>query len=89
MAKYFLLFFLSGILMGKTYSQGCVAIRSTGGYLSTNHDDDSSKWQLNINNRYFKSYKHFIGTQEQKQRIENGTNVINHQLTTDFALIRR
>jgi hypothetical protein len=47
---------------------------------------DSSKWQLSINNRFFKSYKHFVGTDEQKQRQTLGTEVINHQFTTDIAL---
>ena len=36
------------------------------------------KWDLNINGRYFKSYKHFVGTQEQKQRETDGSNVINN-----------
>ena len=69
----------------KSFTQGCVAIRSNGGYCTMQHVD-SSKWQLSINNRYFKSYKHFIGTVEQKQRQTLGTEVINHQFTTDIAL---
>lgn len=35
-----------------------------------------------------KSYKHFVDTQEQKQRIEQGTNVINHSYTLDLTLNR-
>lgn len=33
---------------------------------------------MDINTRYFKSYKHFVGTQEQKQREADGSNVINN-----------
>src|SRR4051812_46281768 len=70
-------------------AQGCVAIRSMGGFCSSGtegHVDSSSKWQLSINNRYFKSYKHFVGTDEQKQRQTAQTEVINHQYTTDLTL---
>lgn len=45
-------------------------------------------WLFNSNNRYFRSYKHFVGTQEQKQRIALGTNVINHAYTQDLTLTR-
>ena len=47
---------------------------------------DSSGWLLNINNRYFKSYKHFVGTEEQYEREENGTQVINHTYNMDLFL---
>ncbi len=76
------------LLNYQTYSQGCVAIRSTGGISNMSHTD-SSKWQLNINNRYFKSYKHFVGTTEQKQRIELGNNVINHSYATDISILHK
>src|SRR5215218_11235993 len=72
-------------------SQGCVAIRSAGGMCMANHTGDahsSSKWSLNVNNRYFKSYKHFRGTHEEKERVENNTEVINHTLTSDFTVNR-
>jgi hypothetical protein len=70
-----------------TFSQGCVAIRSTGGYCSMQNADDS-KWQLSLSNRYFKSFRHYVGTEEQKQRQELGNEVINHQYTLDVALTR-
>jgi hypothetical protein len=72
-------------------SQGCVAIRSAGGMCMANHNGethDNSKWSLNINDRYFKSYKHFRGLHEEKQRVEQHTEVINHTNTTDFTLNR-
>jgi hypothetical protein len=71
-------------------SQGCVAIRSTGGFCTRDqamHNDDS-KWMLSVSNRYFKSFRHFVGTVEQKQRQEQGTEVINYAYTLDLALTR-
>jgi hypothetical protein len=75
----------------KLAAQGCVAIRSTGGFCSAGgaeHIDTMSKWQLSANNRYFRSFRHFIGTDEQKQRQTLGTEVINHQYTLDMAIYR-
>lgn len=71
-------------------AQGCVAIRSTGGICTMEHAQSASpsKWVLNINNRYFKSFRHFVGTKEQKQRVANGSEVINHSYTLDLTLTR-
>ncbi|MDQ2720260.1 MAG: transporter [Bacteroidota bacterium] len=79
------------LLSDSAHSQGCVAIRSTGGVCTMEHSQDntsSSKWILNVNNRYFKSFRHFVGTKEQKQRIANGSEVINHSYTLDLTLTR-
>ena len=73
-------------------AQGCVAIRTVGGLCTMEHaamhQEDSSKWNLNINYRYFKSYKHFNGTDEQKYRVAEGSEVINYTSAMDFSLIR-
>ncbi|WP_285008627.1 hypothetical protein [Pedobacter faecalis] len=74
-------------------AQGCVAIRSTGGICAmTEHPDDelgsSGAWVFNANNRYFRSFRHFRGSVEQKERLENNTEVINHQYALDLALTR-
>lgn len=74
-------------------AQGCVAIRSTGGLCSMDDHPDSanlnaSTWLFNTNTRYYRSFRHFIGTEEQKQRIQQGTNVINHSYTQDFTITR-
>jgi hypothetical protein len=84
------LFTLFAFILTATHlhAQGCVAIRSTGGYCSM-QQADSSKWQLTINNRYFKSFRHFVGTDEQKQRMDLGTEVINHSTATDIAITRK
>lgn len=80
------------ILCLKAHSQGCVAVRSNGGSCSLLSNSEHSvfhKWVLGINNRYFKSYKHFVGNEEQKERIENGTEVINKTFSTEFAITRK
>lgn len=76
-------------------AQGCVAIRSTGGFCTMGKHPDSvmnahssGLWVFNMNNRYFRSFRHFIGKQEQTQRIALGTNVINHAYTQDLTLSR-
>lgn len=76
------------LLNSSLYAQGCVAIRGLNGAVcaSSNGHADSTSWTLTINTRYFKSYKHFVGTIEQKERVENGTEVINHSFSTDFFI---
>src|SRR5688500_3479380 len=71
----------------KTNAQGCVAIRSNGNTCSMGNPS-SKGWQFNFNTRYFKSYKHFVGTIEQKERVEHGTEVINHSISSDLTLTR-
>jgi hypothetical protein len=69
-------------------AQGCVAIRSTGNSCSLGRPESAKGWLMNMNNRYFKSYKHFVGTIEQKEREENGTEVINHNYSIDLTATR-
>ena len=83
-------------------AQGCVAIRTVGGLNTMEHSmmhgmmHDSNaqkmvepKWDLNISGRYFKSYKHFNGTDEQTQRVAEATDVRNFSRTMDIALVRK
>jgi hypothetical protein len=70
----------------KTNAQGCVAIRSNGSSCASPKAGEAQGWMLNFNTRYFKSYKHFVGKEEQKERVENGTEVINHSFSWDFTL---
>lgn len=65
-----------------------MAIRGLGGFSCGNSEStvDSSGWVLTASSRYFKSYKHFVGMVEQKERVEMGTEVINHSFSTDLFL---
>ena len=71
------------------YSQGCVAIRSTGSACTKMHAENMKGWQFNASYRYFKSFRHFVGTVEQKQRKEEGTEVINWSHTMNLELTRQ
>jgi hypothetical protein len=73
-------------------AQGCVAIRSTGGSLCTmQHPEEKTandQWQLNIGYRYFHSFRHYVGKEEQKERLEEHTEVINNVGTVDISIAR-
>lgn len=90
------------VLHSRVYAQGCVAIRTVGGLNTMGysmhdgmmHDGkmpvkDSSQWDLNISFRYFKSYKHFNGTDEQTQRVLDETDVRNYSKAMDIFLVRK
>lgn len=74
------------MMMAQTaQSQGCVAIRNMSCAQnavagSTNAVALAGKGDIvvNANYRYFKSFRHFRGTHEEKNRIAEGTEVINH-----------
>ena len=87
MKQLFILIAIITIAQYNVKAQGCVAIKSNGGYCSsTGHGAANQPWTLSINHRYFRSYKHFVGTEEQKQRTAGGTEVVNYAHTTDFNL---
>jgi hypothetical protein len=86
--KHLIIIFISAILLKSqiTSAQGCVAIKGMAGTCSK--PAVTKGWEMNINNRYFKSYKHYVGTVEQKQRVEEGSNVINHSYEMDITATR-
>src|SRR5215212_1040644 len=69
-------------------SQGCVAIRGAGGSCSKMSAETAKGWRLGTSYRYFKSLRHFVGTDEQEQRLDQHTEVINWQHTINFELTR-
>ena len=75
-------------------AQGCVAIRNNGGTCTMmGHDEASASksdfWTFSMNDRYFKSFRHFVGTDEQKQRMTLGTEVINRVFSTELGIARQ
>lgn len=83
-------FFL--FIFSDAFSQGCVAIRSTGGVCTMEHpmeDEKVSGWQLNTSYRYFRSFRHFRGNEEQKERLLENTEVVNWQNSLDLSLVRQ
>jgi hypothetical protein len=71
-------------------AQGCVAIKGSGSSCMMLHPENSNKavWQLNASARYFKSFRHFSGTTENKDRLVQHSEVINHTTVMDIALTR-
>jgi hypothetical protein len=71
-------------------AQGCVAIKNNGATCMLKHPDSTSKsgWLFSTATRYFRSFRHFSGTEENKQRLVDNTEVINHQASLDLALTR-
>ncbi len=73
-------------------AQGCVAIRGAGGascgLMDQMNHIDTSGYTFTTNTRYFRSFRHYVGTEEQKQRVNNGTEVINHAFSMDLGLTK-
>jgi len=91
MKRILILLAFLAFIYNESNAQGCVAIRSTGGFCTAgamSHQNKVTPWVVGINNRYFKSYKHFVGTDEQEERVEKGTEVINHSYTLDVLVTR-
>ncbi|TWR31397.1 hypothetical protein FPZ43_02665 [Mucilaginibacter pallidiroseus] len=78
----------------KSNAQGCVAIRGNGSFLTMEHPmldtvlGSDKGWLFTSSYRYFKSFRHFRGREEQKERLVLGNEVINHQSTIDLSLTR-
>src|SRR5688572_21566750 len=90
MYKFIFLAILFVIGYQASNGQGCVAIRGTGSVCTKQDASHSAKgWQLNTSYRYFKSFRHFVGKEEQHERMENNTEVINWQHTINFGLVRQ
>jgi hypothetical protein len=94
LTKHTIIFFALITIYKFSDAQGCVAIRSNGGTCTMmGHDEASTAksnfWTFAMNNRYFKSFRHFVGTAEQKQRVEEGTEVINYVFSTELGITRQ
>ncbi len=72
-------------------AQGCVAIRggsscSLGAYTDMSNTVAKGEFSWNSGFRYFKSFRHFRGSEEETYRVAEGTEVINHSFFLDFSL---
>ena len=92
---YYLSIALSGILITNIegLAQGCVAVRNMSSCSMIFDSTTSKSWQFSLNYRYFKSFRHFTGSEEDKERVEENTNVINHDnsviLGINYTINRR
>ncbi len=84
-----LLMVVLGAFTPSAFAQGCIAVRSmatANGNPSGSAFMHKGDFQLSTNFRKLHSYKHFVGTVEQKQRVEQHTEVINDSYNFDFGL---
>jgi len=56
------------------------------GHIEMDGENSGKGWVFGMNNRYFKSYRHFAGKEEHKDRVKNGTEVINHFFSSELGL---
>lgn len=66
------------IVREQGYAQGCVAVRNMASCSMVFDSTSSRAFQFSMNYRYFKSFRHFTGKEEDKERVDENTNVINH-----------
>jgi len=73
-------------------AQGCIVVRNISGFGQYNLTDNAfsiSDWQLNINNRYFKSYRDFKGTVDQKTASQNEAVVKSYSMDISLSRLMR
>lgn len=79
-----LLVLCMALLQSITYGQGCVAIRSQScaGNFVTGSNQTGVMYRgdivTSLGYRHFKSFRHFRGREEEENRVQEGTEVINH-----------
>jgi len=81
-----LLFFLTTNALS---AQGCVAIRGNsgcGGSFGNSANLMGGEFNIQTGYRYFKSFRHFRGDHEETNRVDEGTNVINHSNFLDLSI---
>ena len=70
----------------RTQAQGCVAVKHMSSP-GLNFGDQSHKgWQFSVNYRYFRSFRHFRGKEEEPHRVEQGTEVINNDNAINLGI---
>jgi hypothetical protein len=67
-------------------AQGCVAVRNMSSWSLGVDSIQTKSWQFSLNYRYFRSYKHFRGSEEEKHRVEEGSEVINNDNSLLFGI---
>ncbi|HMS66670.1 MAG TPA: transporter [Saprospiraceae bacterium] len=80
---------LTILFLNLGYSQGCVAIRGNASCNSLSGNGfelQSKEFTVSLNGRYFESFRHFRGAEEEHERIEKGTQVINDSYFVDLSV---
>ena len=89
MKKFFFLSFVLLFITAAAYTQGCVIVRNISGFGQYNLTDNAfstSNWQMNLTTRYFKSFRDYKGTTDQKTPENNQS--INRVFSMDISVNR-
>ncbi|HEA22936.1 hypothetical protein LCGC14_1263690 [marine sediment metagenome] len=68
-------------------AQGCVAIRHFSSGVGSSLENNllgPGDLQIGMNYRYFRSFRHFRGTEQEPDRLANNTEVVNNAHAWDF-----
>lgn len=98
---YIYLPIISLLLISKVAAQGCVAVRQMGGQnmnATNSYNLEEGEFQVGTNYRYFHSWRHFIGKEEQLERqttggghdangkeLGNAVNIYSHAIDLNFS----
>jgi len=66
-----------------------LGVQCAGSEGSGSHDSgflEGGRWEISISGRQQRSHRHFVGTEEQKQRAIDGTEVVNNIFLWDVAV---
>lgn len=92
MTKHFIVSYVLLLFILANYdlsAQGCVAIRGNSS-CNTNLGNSANlmggEFNIQLGYRYFKSFRHFRGDHEEANRLEDGTQVINHSNFMDLSI---
>ncbi len=104
MKNIFILISIIFAFKSSVTAQGCVAVRQMGGMNTMCSSNENSynlhkgDMQAGVNYRYFHSWRHFVGTEEQKQRQNtnggigldgkdrgNAVNIYSHAVDLNFS----
>jgi hypothetical protein len=92
MKKLTILLLIFRLFNQPVQSQGCIVVRNISGFGQYNLTDNAfstSDWQLNINNRYFKSFRDFKGTADQKTPEQNEAVVKSYSMDISISRLLR
>ena len=86
--KLYLSIFAAALFLAPSlsFAQGCVAVKNMSSCPFGVDSTFSKGLQLSLNYRYFRSYKHFVGTHEETHRVEQGTEVINNDNSINLGI---
>jgi hypothetical protein len=102
MKKIFIILLITLAINFNSNAQGCVAVRQMGGVgamcSSNSYNLSKGDIQVGASYRYFHSWRHFVGTEEQKQRQTTGggmdkngkekgnaVNIYSHAIDFNFS----